>query len=107
MSNVSEFPNGNQAQAKNQLDAQAKALMAEGVKHATDTTCAHCGCLFFEKAITAKKISGLFTPSSLPMMVLEASTIICKACLRPITQEDLGEKDEDEAAKPDDFPKEG
>ena len=103
MAKVIEFPNSF-SPSRTQLDKQAKALMAEGVKHATNTTCANCGCPFFEKAMTAKKISGLFTPSGLPMMVLEASTIICKSCLRPVTQEDLGEN---EAAKPEDFPKEG
>ena len=75
---VLNFPNNNPS--LDQLSAQAKALFTKGVEGAKSLTCTHCGCPFFEHAMTAKLISGLFTPTGKDAIVLDDHTMVCKNC---------------------------
>jgi len=75
---VLNFPNNNPNNA--QISAQAKALLLKGIENATPVVCTHCGCPFFERATTAKLISGLFTPTGKDALVLDDHAMVCKNC---------------------------
>ena len=79
---VLNFPNNKPS--LDQISAQAKALFTKGVEGAKSLTCTHCGCPFFERATTAKLVSGLFTPTGKDAMILEERTFVCKNCYSPL-----------------------
>lgn len=80
---VLDFPRSNKP--------NANELMRKGLEHGVKRQCTRCGCPFFEMAASVKQVSGLFSPTGKDILAVYENVLVCKACLKPLSPDDLPE----------------